>query len=109
MQYSEIIEKVRNHESFPVTELSGFQLLMLIRDKEIKSIKCNGNVFEINFIPITYAFDPYILKEEKLRLYRDGEKMIEHWIHCYDVKKAIYIQIENEYFEVILDILESAE
>ena len=54
-------------------------------------------------------YNKYVIKEEELPTFRDGEKIIEHWIHCYDVKKAIYIQIEDECFEVILDLLESAE
>lgn len=108
MKYSEIVEKVRNHEGLSITDVTGFQLLMLIQDKEVKTINYYGNIFEINFIPITYAFEPYILKEEELSRYRDGERILERWIHCYDAKKAIYVQIENEYFEVILDLLESA-
>lgn len=107
MKYSEIVEKVRNHGCLSMTDVTGFQLLMLIRDKEIKTINHYGNIFEVNFIPITYAFEPYILKEEELSRFRDGERIITHWIHCYDVKKSIYVQIENEYFEVILDLLES--
>ena len=109
MQYSEIVEKVRKNENLASKDVTGFQLLMLIQDKEVKNIRYHGNMFEINFIPITYAFEPYILKEEELPTLHDGEKIIEHWVHCYDVKKAIYVQIENEYFEVILDLLESAE
>ena len=109
MQYFEIVEKLRNHEHLSTKEVSGFQLLMLIQDKEIKNIRYHGNIFEINFIPIISVLEPYILKEEELSTFRDGEKIIEHWVHCYDVNKAIYVQIENEYFEVILDLLESAE
>lgn len=109
MQYSEIVEKVRKHERVFSKDITGFQLIMLLQDKEIKDIVYHGNRFEINFIPITYTFEPYILKEEDLPTFYDGEKMIEHWVHCYDIKKAIYVQIENEYFEIILDLLESAE
>ena len=108
MQYSEIVKKIRDYGCLPINDVSGFQLLMLIQDNEIKNINYRGNIFEINFIPITYAFEPYVLKEEELPTFQDGEKIIEHWIHCYDVKKAIYVQIEDEYFEVILDLLESA-
>lgn len=109
MQYSEIVEKVRHHKNLSSKDITGFQLIMLFQDREIKDIVYHGNKFEINFIPITSAFEPYILKEEELSTFRDGERIIEHWVHCYDVKKAIYVQIENEYFEVILDLLESAE
>ena len=109
MQYFEIVEKLRNHEILSSKDVTGFQLIMLLQDKEVKNINYHDNVFEINFIPITYAFEPYILKEEELPTFRDVAKIIEHWVHCYDVKKAIYVQIENEYFEVILDLLESAE
>lgn len=108
MKYSEIVEKVHKHEYLSTKEVSGFQLLMLIQDREIKTINYYSNIFEINFIPITYAFEPYILKEEELPTYWDGERILERWIHCYDEKKPIYVQIENDYFEVILDLLESA-
>ena len=107
--YSEIVKRLRNHERLSINEMNGFQLLMLLQDKEIKRINSHGNIFEINFIPITYAFNPCILKEEELSSYKDGEKIIEDWIHCYNIKRAIYVQIEDEYFEVILDLLESAE
>ena len=86
MQYYEIVEKVRNNERLPITEVSGFQLIMLMQDREVKNIGYHGNVFEVNFIPITYAFEAYVLKEEELSTFRAGEKIIEHWIHCYDVK-----------------------
>lgn len=108
MKYSEIVEKMHNKKSIPAQDITGFQLIMLLRDKEVKTINYYDNIFEVNFIPITYAFEPYILKEEELLRYRDGERILERWIHCYDAKKAIYIQIENKYFEVILDLLESA-
>lgn len=108
MQYFEIVEKVRNHEHLTSKDITGFQLIMLLQDKEIKDIVYHGNKFEINFIPITYTFEAYILSDTKLKTFNDAEKIIEHWIHCYDVKKSIYIQIEDEYFEVILDLLESA-
>lgn len=108
MKYSEIVKKVRNHEDLSITDVTGFQLIMLIRDREIKDIVYFGNKFEVNFIPITYAFEPYILKEEELSRFREGERIITRWIHYYNEQKPIYVQIENEYFEVILDLLESA-
>lgn len=108
MKYSEIVEKVRNHEDLSITDVNGFQLIMLLRDKEVKDIVYFGNKFEVNFIPITYAFEPYILKEEELSRLRDGERIITRWIYYYNEQKPIYVQIENEYFEVILDLLESA-
>ena len=107
MKYSEVIEKVRRHEAIPRQDVSGFHLLLLMRDKEITNINYYGNVFEVNFIPIAYAFEAHVLKEEELSTVTDGEKIIEHWVHCYDVKKSIYVQIEDEYFEIKLELLES--
>lgn len=110
MQYSEIVKKIRTYGCLPINDVNGFQLIMLIQDHEVKNINYRGNIFEINFIPIpmAYPFEPYVLKEEELPTFLDGEKIIEHWIDCYNVKKAIYVQIEDECFEVILDLLESA-
>ena len=109
MQYSEIVEKLRNKLPIRAKEITGLQLIMLLQDKEIKDIKYYGNMFEINFIPVTYAFEAYVLKEDDLPTFLDGERIIQQWIHYYEEKKAIYVQIEDEYFEVVLDLLESAE
>ena len=108
MLYSEIVEKIRKNEKLALKDVTGLQLIMLIQDKEIESVRYHGNTFEVNFIPVTYAFGAYILKEEELSSFHDGEKIIEHWINCYGVKKNIYVQIEDEYFAVVLDLLESA-
>ena len=108
MMYNEIVEKVRKSEHLSSKDITGFQLIMLLQDKELKDIVYYGNKFEINFIPITYAFEAHTLSDTELKTFDDGAKIIEHWIHCYDVKKPIYVQIENEYFEIILDLLESA-
>jgi len=107
MMYNEIVEKVRKNEHLSSKDITGFQLIMLLQDKEIKDIVYHGNKFEINFIPITYAFEAYTLSDTGLKTFNGGEKIIEHWIHCYDVKKPIYVQIKDEYFEIILDLLES--
>lgn len=109
MKYSEIVEKIHKHEGLSITDVTGFQLIILLQNKEFETISYHGNIFEINFIPITYTFDAYLLDENKLNTFIEGEKVIEHWIHCYDVQKPIYVQIENEYFKVILDLLETAE
>lgn len=110
MQYSEIVEKLRNKAPVPASEITGLQLIMLLQDKEIKNISYFGNVFEVNFIPIPYAFAPsYVLKEDDLPTFLDGERIIKQWFSYYKEKKSFYIQIEDEYFEVVLDLLESAE
>lgn len=107
MLYSEIVEKVRHCERLSMKDISGFQLLMLLKDRELKDVMYYGNTFEVNFIPITYTFEAYVLKEEELSSFRDGEEIIDHWIYCYKVNKSIYVQIEDEYFEIKLELLES--
>ena len=34
MQYFEIVEKIRNHEKLSTKDINGFQLIMLLQDKE---------------------------------------------------------------------------
>ena len=110
MKYSEIVERLRNKTPVPASEITGLQLIMLLQDKEIKEISYHGNVFEINFIQITYTFAPsYVLKEDELPTFLDGERLIRQWVHYYEEKKSLYIQIEDEYFEVVLDLLESTK
>jgi hypothetical protein len=110
MQYSEIVEKLRKHTPVSAREITGRQLIMLLQDKEIKEIAYCGNVFEVNFIQITYTFMPScVLKEDDLPTFLDGERIIRQWVHYYEEKKSFYMQIEDEYFEVVLDLLESAK
>ena len=109
MDYVDIVTKIENKEHLSSNDVTGVQLMNLLREKVIKDIVYKGTRYEINFIPITYSFDVIEINEETCATFIDATKMVEHWIHCYDVDKEIFIHFNNTYFMIILDILETKE
>ena len=109
MEYGEIVDKIQKHEYVPVKNVTGMQLLSLVYDKILKDIKYYGTIYEINFIPITYTYEAINITEEEYPTFDEMSKLFEHWIHCYQVNKKIYIKIVDLYYEIVLDILETKE
>lgn len=108
MTYNEIVEKVRNKTPLHSTDITGYQLIKLLFDREIKNVCYNGNTFEVNFVPIVHSFMATPITEENLSTFRDGEKLIANWIKCNETDSPIYITFEDAYFEIKLELLESA-
>lgn len=107
MLYSEIVERVSKNLKIKSEDVTGVQLINLLYDKTIKQIKYHGVTYEVNFIPITYSFEATEINDEEVPTFDDANKIIEHWIHCYDANKEIFIHFNDFYFKVFLDILET--
>lgn len=108
MEYSEVVEKVRHKEPLRITDVTGYQLIKLLFDREVKNVCYNGNTFEVNFVPITYAFSAIPVTEEYLPAFKDGERLITQWIECNKADTPIYVMLKDDYFEIKLELLESA-
>jgi hypothetical protein len=107
MDYVDIVTKIENKEPLSSNDVTGIQLMNLLRQKVIKDIVYKGTKYEINFVPITFAFTAITVTEETYPKFRDAEKLIEHFIHCYDAPTNCYIQLNNEYYKIILEVLET--
>lgn len=108
MEYSEIIERIRHKTPLHMTDITGYQLIRLLFDQEVKNVCYYGNTFEINFVPITYSFTATPITEENLPTFKDGEKLITKWIECNKTDTPIYVTLKDYYFEIKLELLESA-
>lgn len=108
MEYSEIVEKIHNKTPLHTSDITGYQLIKLLFDREVRNVNNLGNVFEVNFIPITYAFTATPITEEDLPTFKDGEKLITKWIECNKTDTPIYVTLKDYYFEIKLELLESA-
>lgn len=108
MEYSEIVEKIHHNAPLSISDITGYQLIKLLFDREIKNVRYHGNTFEINFIPITFSFTAASIIEEKLPTLEDGEILITKWIECHGTDTPIYITFEDNYFEIKLELMESA-
>ena len=107
MEYSEVVEKVRHKEPLHMTDVTGYQLIKLLFDREIKNVCYQGNTFEVNFVPVTYAFTATPITEEYLSTFKDGERLITQWIECNKTDTPIYVMLKDDYFEIKLELLES--
>lgn len=107
MLYSEIVERVNTNQKIKSEDVTGVQLIHLLYDKTIKQIKYHKITYEVNFVPITYSFEPMEINDKAVPTFDDANKIIEHWIHCYDANKDIYIIFNENHYQVVLDILET--
>ena len=107
MLYSDIVTKIRNNETIPASEISGKQIIMLFQDNEIHKVKYENILYEFNLIPVTYAYECINIADD---LSFDGcNELIKAFIKDYNHNKINYIQIEDEYFEIRIDVLETTE
>lgn len=109
MLYSEVVEKIRNNEKLMGSEISGKQLMMLLQDKEIKNISFKGKLYEVNFVPVTFAFEADDIDDVSCPNIGSLTKFFDKWVDNYEREQHNYIQMDGEYFELILDILETNE
>lgn len=108
MEYSEVVEKVRHKELLRMTDVTGYQLIKLLFDREVKNVGYQGNTFEVNFVPITDPYAAIPITEEYLPTFKDGERLITQWIECNKADTPIYVMLNDDYFEIKLELLESA-
>lgn len=91
-----------------MTDVTGYQLIKLFFDREVKNVGYHGNTFEVNFVPVTYAFTATPITEEYLPTFKDGERLITQWIECNKTDTSMYVMLNDNYFEIKLELLESA-
>jgi hypothetical protein len=108
MEYSEIVEKIRHKTPLHSTDITGYQLIKLLFDREVTTVCYKGNTFEVNFVPVTYAFTATPITEEYLPTFKDGERLITQWIECNQMNASMYAEFNDDYFEIKLELLESA-
>ena len=107
MDYVDIVTKIKNNEKLSSGDITGVQLINLVRNKVIKDIVYKGIRYEINFIPITFSFTAIDITEEAYPKFRDAEDLITRFINCYYTSTECYVKISEEYFEIVLDVLET--
>jgi len=117
MDYIELVQKIRNKETINANEvkITGMQLIMLFQDREIKNVQMDDALYEINFIPMdvnadnaTLIWNPIItINEKTCDTFRQACKIFSQFVEKYKKHERIFIHFEDEYFEVILEVLET--
>ena len=116
MDYVELVQKIRNKETIDASavKITGMQLIMLFQDGEIKSFQMDDAVYEVNFIPVNadhhsdLIWNPIItINEKTCETFRQGCRIFNQFVEKYKKHERIFIHFEDEYFEVILEVLET--
>lgn len=110
MTYNEIVDTIRAEKPILNSEINGEQLIMLIRDHVIKTVNSFGTVYEINMIPIDYYPASCIMVNiDTCPTFNEGEKVITKMLQYYKSKQPINIELEDKWFHIEIDILETEE
>ena len=102
LTYQEIVEKLKNKEGLSSAEITTEQTLMLFHDRYLKTITWGHDLYEFNLIPTEnkeyWAYDNlssmYAL-EQIVKMSLEG--------------MPVYLLIQDEGFEVKLEVLETNE
>ncbi len=109
MTYLEIVKRLEQKIEVRFSEVTGLQVLMLLRDKKIANFSYENNLYEINFIPTEDEHNYIQITNKNCSSFREVTRIINHCVVCYKANIPAYIMLEDEKFEVYVDILENRE
>lgn len=110
MTYEEFANKLKTDGRVKSSECTGEWFFMLIHDRIIKTIQYNGKLYEVNFIPLEYSLASLIIiNEENCKTYHNAEERIVDIIKNINLGNRVSISLQDEYFEVIIEVLEADE
>lgn len=110
MTYGEIVNKITAHERIKAKDIPGTWFFYLLQDGVIKQISFHGNIYEINFIPSAPISSGLFIVDDKLcKTGDDAVDMLATIIRGVVDGLNLYIVLDEEYFEIKLELLESNE
>ena len=113
MTLDELKTRIQNGERVPANIVSGIQIFMLLRDKIIETIKYNSYLYEMNFVPAHE--DINILRHIAYHITEESYPDVDSfniWFKSFitfgtETNDTIFINLEGEYYEIILEVVES--
>lgn len=111
MTYGELIDKLKAKEHIKSREIPGTWFFYLLQDGAIKTVAYKGNSYEVNFIPSKPVSSGLFIIDDKLcKTGFDAMNMFETIVRgIIDDGLHLFITLDEEYFEIILEKLESNE
>lgn len=102
LTYQEIVEKMKNNEGVSSAEITTEQILMLFHDRYLKTVAWGSDLYEFNLIPTEnkeyWAYDNF-----------HSSYALRQIVKMFNEDKPVYLLIQDEGFEVKLEILETNE
>lgn len=108
MTYEEIVDKLNNGDKVLVSEVSGTQLFMLIHDHVIHNVWVRDALYEFNFIPVDEpTWDCIFINDELYPAGKSFNELFRAIIRNYETEQTVGIAINDEYFVLNIEILET--
>ena len=109
--YNELVEKIQKQEPVSFKEISGVQVFMLLHDRVVKSVNNYNTIYELNFLPIEYSVKETIIyiNEKTCPTYSSCGRIIDSIINQFKKHLPIYVELEDELYEIIVEVLVSNE
>ena len=90
--------------------MPGTWFFYLIQDGIIKTVSYKNNIYEVNFIPSTpVSTGLFIINDQMCKSGFDAINMFETIVRGIVDGLHLFIELDEEYFEVKLELLESNE
>lgn len=106
LSYEKIVEKLKNEGTIASSDITAEQLLMLLHDRYIKEIEYEHTLYEFNLMPIEDTKNKYKYWDyDKIDCISLMRAIIETLIK----NKSVYILIQDEPFQVKLEVLETKQ
>lgn len=110
MTYNEIITKVHMGQRVYLKDVSGIQFMQLLHDKIIKQIQYDDDVYEINFVPIEeHLANCIYVNDRTYPIGSDTPDIIRKLMRCYKAHEPISMDLDDECFQIIVEVLETKE
>lgn len=112
MTLDELKTRIQNGERIPITIVPGAQIFMLLRDRIIETINYKSYIYEMNFVPAhedinILRYTAYHITEESCPDVDSFKRWFKSFITSTETNDTIFINLEGEYYEIILEVVES--
>lgn len=111
MLYKEVVERIRENRPVSIKDCKGIWFFYLIQDGEIKNVKYNHTLYEVNIIPCGMCDVFYNITDESCQKWGDALHYMEYMLKYLTEQNqsSVYVTIDEEYYKIVVEALETDE
>ena len=111
MKYEDAVQKLTSGGKIYLSDITCAEFFMLLRDRIIKTVEIESNIYEINIIKLRAAEEKttieYIIIPDDYHTTRSFTPIARKVFETWENNGVTYISIRDEHYKVIFDILET--
>ena len=110
MTYEDVVNKIQAKEHIKAKEIPGTWFFYLFQDGIMQTVLYKNNLYEVNFIPSApVSTGLFIVNEQLCKTGVDAMNMFETIVRGVVDGLQLFIELDKEYFEIKLEVLETNE